>query len=101
MIHFDPLYSVDYSFLKCPLETPHFYASFLFLVWNLHLCCCELETEAADSAVSDPAASPTTAKLSNCGQQNLVPFCRSQAKESLREEVMPKLVKKGMWEQQG
>lgn len=65
-------------------------------MWNLHPCCCELETEAADRVVSDLAASPITAKLSNCGQQNLVQLCRSQANQSLREEVMPELVEKGM-----
>lgn len=39
--------------------------------------------------------SPSAAKLRNCEQQNQMELCRSQAKESLTEETLPKLLERG------
>lgn len=45
--------------------------------------------------------SPSAAKLCNCEQQNQMELCRSQAKESLTEETLPKLLEKGILEPWG
>jgi len=62
---------------------------------------CTLKGQATENAFSDLAVSPNAAKLSNYGQQNLMQLCRSLAKDSLTAEVMPDLLAKGIWKQQG